>query len=1015
VYQKFGDTKTSRTTAASLTSNALEDTETAMVTSMLRRRNEGTNLPSSVHSRSMTLQGDRTGSTRSLLPASTSGPVEVEKQNKEHYYSSTRKKIDLVPSATPVVQFAPQTQTMNDTNDSERKRRTGTYLLGFPSFTKQTKSKDHTPRQKSRTASTTKKKINTSTGSSGHSRSERTATTRSTSTRATVDSRTVAIMADSSPAVGHDRRAPQQPQPSTKSSSSKKRVKKAILEYNTTVSVKNATIEYCADPPPPTAPQNETKIALKLLKLRERTQKLRASGQKKIEASKKSLGKVNVAGTLRGVSRSISNKQDKKEKEKRRKKDEEKQKETAHYNRVPEDPPLSPSLISRDVFRSVGVFSGGVDVVDACVQGACASGANNTSSIAMVSPENSLHDDSSFTSSSIVPLGGFANDSEDQYAPSSISVSSSSLHRYQHNPSTTLRSARLIYNDDDERNSSVPIVSPPRNLTRNTTPNEDDDETKSHSTLSTTNSVYYDNQIRLLKERISNRMTIPTQSKRINSGDGDNSSIDVNIDESVGIDAKVIKNTHQKNKITDGDVTHAAILDGNPLCTIEEYESMIQQEHSKLRGNVDSNEYQKELIRINRKVFEKLHGRIDQLIRSNTQLSTEVHSLQSESSETARKFFNMTSQLKKVRDRERCYQSEIESLKSISDEAIIQQDRRQKEMYLSKQQLKNDHYEEVTDLTSRIVTLETTNQDLRNQMEKLQQDHDQLQQSNERQLKDVRFEEGKQDPLVSQESDPQEKRRFEDLLFQVERLQRKLDSQSTLLDNVMTTNEELTTQNVQMDQELSKLLSSSYPSKSSENDDEDDNIDSTHSRSHYRSKAIEVANYKQRNAYLHHRIEKLEEERSKLSFSHISVATTSTANNTSNLVIGDGNSSSLNDTKGSHPSEGDESFNHFMNHNYQTNNYNNGFVSLASNTSSNQDVHRAMKYLRDSNSNKNGGRTDESFESANSLALMGQIFELENALDNREMNEEEREKIVCMLQSQVKRVMKKGYEQKQVE
>lgn len=56
------------------------------------------------------------------------------------------------------------------------------------------------------------------------------------------------------------------------------------------------------------------------------------------------------------------------------------------------------------------------------------------------------------------------------------------------------------------------------------------------------------------------------------------------------------------------------------------------------------------------------------------QLSTKIHLLQSESSQTAQKFFNMTSQLRKTNKRERGYQLEIELLKSRRDVAIIQQE-----------------------------------------------------------------------------------------------------------------------------------------------------------------------------------------------------------------------------------------------------------------------------------------------------------------------------------------------------
>lgn len=264
----------------------------------------------------------------------------------------------------------------------------------------------------------------------------------------------------------------------------------------------------------------------------------------------------------------------------------------------------------------------------------------------------------------------------------------------------------------------------------------------------------------------------------------------------------------------------------------------------------------------------------------------------------------------------------------------------------------------------------------------------------------------------------------------------KFTAQSTLLDNVMTANEELTTQNEEIEDELQK-----HHTGHNENGNH---------------RFVEIANYKARNEYLEDRVKSLEAQleealryqqregeqkpyhfencyhqapkyqRQEHTGSHENIGTSfigedqscnnkhlssslDETNNPSDEDKKDGVYSSTCDSLevngggksiGVDARESPTGFQRILPQ---------GEASMCGNTIS-------LKYQHDVGScndiidENNNNTTNESFESASSLVLMERILELENALQERDMTAEERARFVLTLQTRVQGLIERGYE-----
>mmetsp|Transcript_1151 Transcript_1151/g.2726 ORF Transcript_1151/g.2726 Transcript_1151/m.2726 type:complete len:872 (-) Transcript_1151:141-2756(-) len=178
-------------------------------------------------------------------------------------------------------------------------------------------------------------------------------------------------------------------------------------------------------------------------------------------------------------------------------------------------------------------------------------------------------------------------------------------------------------------------------------------------------------------------------------------------------------------------------------------------------------EEQQEMKRVNRRVTHKLQITIDSLQRSNKRLTDELSAMRRR--DDHKKLEQALRQLEQAAKKEKSYESELGLFQSRLDIANIQADKRHRELSESKERLAAENDKVIANLTLRIEYLEGTNRRLLEQLKKV-------------------------------ESKRQE--RYNNLQAQFDRLKMKFSAQSTLLDNVMTSNEELTSQNRALESEL---------------------------------------------------------------------------------------------------------------------------------------------------------------------------------------------------------------------
>ena len=185
---------------------------------------------------------------------------------------------------------------------------------------------------------------------------------------------------------------------------------------------------------------------------------------------------------------------------------------------------------------------------------------------------------------------------------------------------------------------------------------------------------------------------------------------------------------------------------------------------------------QEEMMRVNRRFYHKLQIRIDCLQQSNARLTDELSAMRR--GEDHKKLEEVRRQLDQAEAKEKVYESELGLYKSRLDIANIQADKRHRELTESKEQLVAENDKVIANLTKRIEQLEGANRRLLEQLQKV---------------------------------DTKRQEKYSSLQAQFERLKMKFSAQSTLLDNVMTANEELTSRNKDLESELHESVKPHVP------------------------------------------------------------------------------------------------------------------------------------------------------------------------------------------------------------
>jgi len=436
----------------------------------------------------------------------------------------------------------------------------------------------------------------------------------------------------------------------------------------------------------------------------------------------------------------------------------------------------------------------------------------------------------------------------------------------------------------------------------------------------------------------------------------------------------------------------------------------------------------KDLIRINRKVVDKLQSRINSLKRSNIKLSNELAAVKKKKDYSTRLLVKAEKELDEFDAKEKAFESKISLLESRLEMSTIQSDKRNRELLDSKEKAiaKNDKV--ISQLTKRIEGLQKANQQF---LEKIQK----------------------------REAKSEEKQ--SNLQAQFDRLKMKFTAQSTLLDNVMTGNEELTSQNELLESELaaysvqvknSKLENDSNRSNRSNNSlkysshDISNNIEmflgmdgSENDLEHIKkdpillAQAKELSTCKERNAYLEEQVERLSKKLSK-SFSTSagsSDATTPTAatDTTSSCALDVTYHSSGDDEPDSRHSHLLQAKEEQASQESQSNPGNTSVENPSDesqvNTSSEESFYGSSpaKNKERLNAKLEEDKTpikrnhniistksvDESVDSANTLVLMERILDLERALQTSDLAPEDSDKFVDSLKSRIATLTEKGY------
>jgi hypothetical protein len=179
--------------------------------------------------------------------------------------------------------------------------------------------------------------------------------------------------------------------------------------------------------------------------------------------------------------------------------------------------------------------------------------------------------------------------------------------------------------------------------------------------------------------------------------------------------------------------------------------------------------HHRERVRINQKVFDRLQLRIDSLKRNNLLLSDELVTLKRKRDTSSQKLELAQKQLEQIEAKEQIYVTQLGLLKSRLEISNIQADKRHRELFDSKEKSIAENDRVISVLSKRIESLEAANHRLLEQLKKV---------------------------------DSKRQEKHNSVQAQFERLKMKFSAQSTLLDNVMTANEDLTSQNEAWESEL---------------------------------------------------------------------------------------------------------------------------------------------------------------------------------------------------------------------
>lgn len=445
---------------------------------------------------------------------------------------------------------------------------------------------------------------------------------------------------------------------------------------------------------------------------------------------------------------------------------------------------------------------------------------------------------------------------------------------------------------------------------------------------------------------------------------------------------------------------------------------------------------QRDMIRINRKVVEKLQLRVEFLKKNNMELRNEVTAFKRNADTNCQKLVQAEKQLEQKDAMEQKYKSELDLLKSRLDISTIQADKRHRELLESKEKSIADNDKVISNLSKRIEGLEKANAKLIEQLKKLNAKR-QEKQSN--------------------------------LQAQFDRLKMKFSAQSTLLDNVMTSNEELTSQNEAMESELHAYSVAAAAKVNTESNHSNNHKPPLHTGftttgmlfaegseselEHIKrdpillAQAKELSSCKERNSHLEDQVESLSKQLAALSAkvksrpsiqtikSGRSSATGRSRSETTPSLLDVTLTSSEDDavdamsTK-THGSTEREEPDHDPNVSVDNPSDEEGFLprdasinrtntfrleyqhTFDNRDDLDQNVAQDDETVSTSNHSRNRQHQtqDESFESVSSLVLMERILELETALQKTDLEPEDSQRFLLALQSRISKLTERGYE-----
>lgn len=438
----------------------------------------------------------------------------------------------------------------------------------------------------------------------------------------------------------------------------------------------------------------------------------------------------------------------------------------------------------------------------------------------------------------------------------------------------------------------------------------------------------------------------------------------------------------------------------------------------------------RDLIRVNRNVFEKLQQRVEFLKNNNIELRNEVTALKRNGDTNCQKLVQAETQLEQKEAKEKKYESQLDLLKSRLEISTIQSDKRHRELLQSKEKSIADNDKVISNLSKRIEGLEKANSKLIEQLKKVGAKRQEKQNS---------------------------------LQAQLDRLKMKFSAQSTLLDNVMTSNEELTSQNEAMESELRAYSVAAAAKVNAENNNTNGNKPPLHdgalafattgilfaegSESELENirrdpillaQAQELSSCKERNVQLEDQVETLCKQLTAMSAQLKSKSLSSTIKSrrssnrdTSEITPSlldvtltssdddavDGMSTRTDGSTGREEPDNDPNVSVENPSDEEVVHPTNTFRLEYQHTFDNRDdldenIQDDETISASNHSRNRHSQTivDDSFDSVSSLVLMERILELETALQKTNLEPEESERFLVALQARISKLTARGYE-----